>query len=141
MGKAVQSWTFDVRDGSEPAAKLLDNGDRVPLPPSKMWSGGAHVSIAQMDDDGKKSYYVTITRDKYNQDEHKHFFEWVTGIAPGKLAQGGAMKVGLTLAGGLVGGILRVVASIITPTPIAKQSIWQTQMADGVPVTSVLIGF
>src|SRR5262245_3101132 len=140
MARPVQSWNFGFRDGVDPGALLLSNGDRVPLPPRKMWLGGAKVTATPMDDDGQKSNYVTLTYDEWNQDEHKHLVQWVTGMTPGKLAEAGAMRIGLTIGGSLVGGVLRGLTSVLIPSPIAKDSHWRTEMADGVPVTCIMIG-
>jgi hypothetical protein len=141
MSKPVQSWNFNVRDGNDPGTLLLPNGDRVPLPPRAMWKGGAKITVTQMEENGQKSYYVTATYDSWQQSEHKHLVEWLTGIAPSKLAEGGVGKLGFTIGGTLAGGLIRAVATILIPSKITSESFWRTTMSDGIRVTCVMLGF
>lgn len=141
MSKVVDTWSFSVRDGNDPGSLLLANGDRIPLPPRSMWKGGAKISVSQMDENGAKSYYVTATYDSYGQAEHKHLVEWLTGLAPSKIAEGGIGKLGFTIGGTLAGGLIRAAATILIPSKITSESFWRTTISNGVRITVVMLGF
>ncbi len=137
----IGSWSFAYRSSVDIKSLSIPNGDQVPLPPRSMWSGGARIIASLLENEGQKSYYVTITKDVYLETESEHMGGVVKNQGPGMVAKGLARKFATSLGGGVLGGVVGGLVGVLIPSDITTEKFWRSQTSAGIPVTIVMLGF
>lgn len=137
----IGSWSFAYHSGVDIKSLTIPNGDEVPLPPRSMWSGGARIIASLLENEGKKSYYLTITKDVYLESESEHVGGIIKNQGPGFIAKGLARKFASTLGGGVVGGVVGGIVGVLIPSDIATEKFWRSETSSHIPVTVVMLGF
>lgn len=141
MSNLIESWKFAYHSSLNIQSLPLPNGDEIPLPPRKMWTGGARVIVSLTENENNKSYYITITEDVYLETESEHAGGLIKNHGPGFVARSLAKKFVTGFGGKFVGGVAGIVVGVFIPSDIAKEKFWRTKSSNDIPVTIVILGF